>query len=310
MGHYRCRLTVVSKKGTMALVLMSALLLSTVVAQQPQQRGALEDPPWLKEFVHKRIVYTVPGMTRVKVTKDLIYKRVAGAELKLDVYSPLNTQRRARRPAVIFIHGGRIPPNLLTTPKDWAVYVSFGQLVAASGFVGVNFNHRFYTWESLRDSQSDLTDLIAYIRDNAESLGVDKDRIILWSVSAGGLFLSKPLQDTPPYIRCLVAYYSALDLERKAAPASVSDDTLREFSPINHLRNSKGVPPMFIARAGLDNADFNDGIDRFVQLALSKNLTIEVVNHATGHHGFDIEDDNDRSREIIRRTIEFIKTHG
>lgn len=67
---------------------------------------------------------------------------------------------------------------------------------------------------------------------------------------------------------------------------------------------------MFIARAGLDNPEFNDGIDRFVQLALSKNLTVEVVNHATGHHGFDIEDDNDRSREIIRRTIEFIKTHG
>lgn len=67
---------------------------------------------------------------------------------------------------------------------------------------------------------------------------------------------------------------------------------------------------MFIARAGLDNAGFNDAIDRFVQLALSKNLTIEVVNHATGHHGFDIENDDDRSREIIRRTIEFIKTHG
>jgi dienelactone hydrolase len=70
------------------------------------------------------------------------------------------------------------------------------------------------------------------------------------------------------------------------------------------------VPPIFIARAGLDDATLNDGVDRFVQLALAKNLTIEVVNHATGHHGFDIEDDNERSREILRRTIEFIKTHG
>lgn len=313
MGHSRRGLPVVSKKGTAAVVLIAVLLISTVGAQQPQQGGALEDPPWLKEFVHKRIVYTVPGMTRVKVAKDVIYKRAAGAELKADVYSPLNARRGVRRPAVIFIHGGRIPPNLRTTPKDWAVYVSFGQLVAASGFVGVTFNHRFYTWESLRDSQTDLTDLITYIRDNADSLGVDKDRIILWSVSAGGIFLSKPLQDAPPYIRCLVAYYSAFDLQtqRKAAPASVADDTLKEFSPIHHLRNTnKSIPPMFIARAGLDDADFNDAIDRFVQLALSKNLTVEVVNHATGHHGFDIEDDNDRSREILKRTIEFIKTHG
>jgi acetyl esterase/lipase len=298
------------KRLTVTLLLF-AIFISTGIAQQPQQTGALEDPPWLKEFAFKRIVYSVPGMTRVKVVKDRVYKRVGSAELKMDVYSPLT--RGAQRPAVIFIHGGRIPPNLRTTPKEWGAYVSFGQLVAASGFVGVTFNHRFYTWDSLPDSQSDLTDLITHVRNNADALGVDKDRIILWAVSAGGVFLGHPLRDAQPYIRCIVGYYPQLDLQnaRKTAPASVTDETLKEYSAIHHLGNrDKGVPPMFIARAGLDDAALNDGVDRFVQLALSKNLTIEVVNHATGHHGFDIEDDNDRSREIIKRTIEFIRTHG
>ena len=303
--------TFVKPKRLTMLLLVFAIFASTGIAQQSQQSGALADPPWLKEFAFKRIVYSVPGMTRVKVVKDRVYKRVGGAELKMDVYSP--AARGARRPAVIFIHGGRIPPNLRTTPKEWGAYVSFGQLVAASGFVGVTFNHRFYTWDSLPDSQSDLTDLIAHVRDNADSLGVDKDRLILWAVSAGGVFIGHPLRDAQPYIRCIVGYYPQLDLQtsRKSAPASVTDETLREYSAIHHLRNrEKGAPPIFIARAGLDDATLNDGVDRFVQLALSKNLTIEVVNHATGHHGFDIEDDNDRSREILRRTIEFIKTHG
>jgi len=288
---------------TTIMLLACAILVSTSVAQQPQ------DPPWLKEFAFKRIVYSVPEMTRVKVAKNQIYKRASSEELKMDVYSLPGKQRR---PAVIFIHGGRIPRNLLTTPKDWGAYVSLGQLVAASGFVGVTFNHRFYAWESLADSQSDVMDLISYVRDNAESLGVDKDRIILWALSAGGIFLSQPLQQSPPYIRSIVAYYSELDLQnqRKAAPASVTDETLREFSPVHHLGNKeRNVPPIFIARAGLDDKELNDGIDRFVQLALSRNLTVEVVNHATGHHAFDIEDNNDRSREIIKRTIEFIKTH-
>jgi hypothetical protein len=40
-----------------------------------------------------------------------------------------------------------------------------------------------------------------------------------------------------------------------------------------------------------------------------KNLTIDLFNHPTGQHGFDIEDNNDRSRQIIMRTIEFIKAH-
>jgi acetyl esterase/lipase len=288
---------------TTIMLLACAILVSTSVAQQPQ------DPPWLKEFAFKRIVYSVPEMTRVKVAKNQIYKRASSEELKMDVYSLPGKQRR---PAVVFIHGGRIPRNLLTTPKDWGAYVSLGQLVAASGFVGVTFNHRFYAWESLADSQSDVMDLIAYVRDNAESLGVDKDRIILWALSAGGIFLSQPLQQSPPYIRSIIAYYSELDLQnqRKAAPASVTDETLREFSPVHHLGNKeKNVPPIFIARAGLDDKELNDGIDRFVQLALSRNLTVEVVNHATGHHAFDIEDNNERSREIIKRTIEFIKAH-
>jgi hypothetical protein len=68
-------------------------------------------------------------------------------------------------------------------------------------------------------------------------------------------------------------------------------------------------PPMFIARAGLDSPDLNDGLDRFVQAALKHNVSVEVLNHATGHHGFDIEDNNARSREILKRTIEFLKTH-
>ena len=127
------------------------------------------------------------------------------------------------------------------------------------------------------------------------------------------LFLSQPLRDVPSYVRSIVAYYPQLDLQdqRKAAPASVTDETLRDFSPVYHLGNSgKNVPPMFIARAGLDDAGLNGGIDRFVQLALFKNLTIDLFNHATGQHGFDIEDDNDRSRQIIMRTIEFIKAHS
>jgi hypothetical protein len=33
------------------------------------------------------------------------------------------------------------------------------------------------------------------------------------------------------------------------------------------------------------------------------------MNHGTGHHAFDIVDNNDRSREIIRATLDFFMTH-
>lgn len=299
-------------KRSIPLLLAILFTIPSGIAQQPQSASQLEDPSWVKEIAGRRIVYGVPGMTRVRIRKNLTYKRVVSSELKMDVYSPLSSGRGVRRAAVIFIHGGRIPPNLRTPPKEWGAYVSFGQLVAASGFVGITFNHRFYSWDSLSDSQSDVMDLITYVRGHAAELGVDRDHIILWAVSAGGIFLSQPLRDRPPYLRCLIAYYAELDLqgERQSAPASVTDETLRNFSPTYHLNvDNRTIPPLFIARAGLDDADLNAGLDRFVQIALARNATVNLFNHATGHHGFDIEDDNERSREIIKQTIAFIRTH-
>lgn len=36
---------------------------------------------------------------------------------------------------------------------------------------------------------------------------------------------------------------------------------------------------------------------------------LELLNHPKGRHAFDILDDDDRSREIIARTFDFLKTH-
>jgi acetyl esterase/lipase len=294
--------------GNMLRLGSLVLLVITASMTTLAQRG--EDPPWVKGLMGKRIVYEVPGMRRVRVTRNLTYKQVAGRDLKMDVYHPTT---RTPSPAVLFIHGGRIPKNLLTTPKDWAVYVSFGQLVAASGFVGITFNHRFHAWESLPDSQSDVIDAITYVRTRAKALGVDPNRINLWAVSAGGIFLSQPLRERPGYLSSIVAYYAELDLqnERASAPPSITDETLRNFSPVYFVgqENEKPLPPMFVARAGLDDPNLNDGLDRFVKAALKANGSLELFNHPTGHHGFDIEDNNARSREILKRTIEFLKTH-
>jgi hypothetical protein len=84
------------------------------------------------------------------------------------------------------------------------------------------------------------------------------------------------------------------------------------LAPSLHKLKQKGqaVPPLFIARAGLDNPAVNGALDRFAQEAMTRNVTIDFVNHAAGHHGFDFLDDDERTREIIRRTIEFIRARN
>ena len=298
-------------KNSLAALLMILTVVSVVRAQQESK---LEDPPWIKEVAPQRILYSLPGMERIRASKDLTYKRVADAELKMDVYKPRNLARGARRPAVVFLHGGAIPPNLRTKPKEWGAYVSFAQLAAASGFVGITFNHRFYGWDMkmLTDARGDVADALAYIRSNSESRGVDRDRISLWALSAGSLFLGPAISEPPSFVRCMVFYYAIMDLEplRKDRPA-ITDEVRKEFSPLASLkRASPRVAPIFIARAGKDEADLNADVDRFIQEALSRKATLDFSNHAEGQHGFDVLDNNERTREIIKRTIEFIKAHN
>jgi acetyl esterase/lipase len=273
------------------------------------------DPEWVAEIASKRIVYTVPGMEQVEVRRDVVYKSTDEAELKADIYIPADSSDAERRPAIIFIHGGALPPNLRTQPKEWGTFVSFGQLAAAFGFVGITFNHRFYGVDEKTFEQSigDVTDAIAYVRSYAESLHVDPQRICLWAFSGGGPHLTIALREPLNYVRCLIAYYTILDLvqlPKNADTPGPSTDFLERYSAVQYINDSNNhIPPLFVARAGQDVPFLNASIDKFVERAFAHGVDIDVCNHATGRHGFDILDDNQRSREIISRTMHFAKAN-
>lgn len=284
------------------------------------------------------VVYRVPGMDQVTVKSDLKYTAVDNPYLLMDVYTPPDLAKGKRPlakgdksmakgergvakgekrmakgerlPAVLFIHGGA---GAETRPKDWGIYKSWGRLVAASGMVGVTFTHRLgYPKPLLREAASDVNAALNYIRANADSLNIDKDRICLAAYSAGGPMLSIAMRDKPPYVRCLVSFYAFMDIQQSEPHrANETADMVKAYSPITYLANDAGkLPPIFIARAGLDEVPtMNDSIDRFIREAISKNATITVANHPQGVHGFDNQNDDDRSREIVQSALAFMRFH-
>ena len=67
---------------------------------------------------------------------------------------------------------------------------------------------------------------------------------------------------------------------------------------------------VFVARAGLDQIPtMNDSIDRFIREAVARNAPLTVYNHPTGIHGFDNQNPDARSREIVRAALDFMRTH-
>jgi dienelactone hydrolase len=238
----------------------------------------------------KRIVYRVDGMRDARAKLDVVYKRDAGAELTMNIYAPADLSGANRAPAVLFVHGGPISSDFMP-PTQWGVFVSYGELAAVSGLVGVTFNHRLFAVTDYERAQSDVAAAIDYVRNHAAELNVDADRIALWYFSGGGPLMTPIVRDRPGYVRCMLAFYAYL----KPAATQV---------------RSKGTGlPIFIARAGLDQPLINETIDLFVQEALAGNALLDVMNHSAGRHGFDILDDDDRSREIIARAVAFAQAH-
>jgi acetyl esterase/lipase len=238
----------------------------------------------------RRIVYRVDGMGDVRVQRDVTYKRDAAAELKMNIYAPAGLSGDARAPVVFFVHGGPIPADFVP-PTQWGVFASYGELAAAAGLVGVTFNHRLFALTDYERTQSDVAAAIEYVRSRAVELKVDADRIALWYFSGGGPLMTSMLRDRPDYVRCLLAFYAYLQ------PAEAQ------------VRSKAAGLPIFVARAGLDQPMINETIDRFVQEALAGNATLDLMNHPAGRHGFDILDDDERSREIIARAVAFAQAH-
>ena len=290
-----------------------AALLCAAGAHAQEARKVPQPPPPFEQMVKMRAVLKLPGMERVKVRKDVVYKTIGDVKLLADVYTPPDAPASSRLPAVILIHGGPIPPGM--EPKGMGVYQSLGELVAVSGMVAVTFNHRFHGQAMLVEAAGDVRDLVRHVRENAAGYGIDGDRLALWAFSGGGPFLSSALREGPEHVKAMAAFYAVMDLQQRPAsvapgsPNDLDDETRKAYSPAYHVATgSRPIAPLLIARAGYDNPWINDSIDRFVAKALERNVSLELMNHENGRHGFDILDDDERSREILTRTLAFLKS--
>jgi acetyl esterase/lipase len=301
-----------------ATTVMQFLLLG--IAPEARAQEGPQPPPPFEQVYQMPVVYEAPGMDKVQVRRDIVYKTVetpkGKAELKLDLYLPARAKKGQAFPAVVLISGGGIEGG----DHDWrnaGVYQSYSRILAASGFAGIAFSKRYARGpEGTLNGIEDLNDLVGYLRGHADEVFVDKDRLAFWGFSAGGLLLAPVLKEGASFGRAVVCFYCVSDIERDswAGVEGVTEESLTRArtagSSVEQIQTAgHPLPPIFVGRAGWDSPGLNRGIDKLVLAALGKNAMIEVMSHPAGRHGFDIIDSDERCREIIRHALEFLKVH-
>ena len=244
-----------------------------------------------------------------RVERDLVYRTDGDRVLKLDLYRPASS--RGASP-VVFLVNGDAPEEIIATAKDWGVFRSYGEHLAARGIVGVPFNHRSGNRLAPTEVAADVEAAIGFVRRRGEAFGIDVNRGGVWVFSAGGPFGLAPLLQRPPdWLRCAAGFYTIWDLAPvRASLPWATDETVRRWSCVAALdAENLDLPPLFLARAGRDHAALLEGTDTFVRKARQRGVNLTVLDHPTGQHGFDTRDDDERSREIIRETLEFFVRH-
>jgi len=127
--------------------------------------------------------------------------------------------------------------------------------------------------------------LVAYLQQNEQRLGVDAAQVVVFSCSANAR-TGVPIITDPNrgYIRGAVVYYGS--------------------GEANRFRHDV---PVLVVRAGLDVDFLNRAIDRTMADALKLNAPWTLINLAGGHHGFDVFDQDAESRAVIGETLAFVK---
>lgn len=232
-----------------------------------------QDLAWIREIAARDLVLRVPGMEQIALLED------EGEDLPFDVYPA----GKPNAPVVVLVHAGPLPVNLKTPPRKWRGYRSLGQALAASGITAVMFDHRYQGFGNQGEAQARLDEVVQDVRDHSVDWDVDPNRMAIWSFGGGSVLTSRYWTERPATMRALVLYYPMLE-----APAR------------------EGSPPLIVARAGQDLAMRNQSIDRWVRDARAGRASVELLEHPRGEHAFEVRQDDERSRAILRRTIAFL----
>ena len=230
------------------------------------------------------LVLPPPDPERVEVRAGLVYVTAAGRELALDVYRPAGRPLTERVPAVLLVHGEADPAQLRGV-RGWGQYTGWGRLLAGEGLAGVVFEHRAVAEAGFEAVVAEVDQALATVRERAGELGLDPERLALAGFSAG-VPLSVPVL---------------------AAAAGRLRAAVLCYGPPADLDQVRGLPPLLLVRAGRDDRELNQHIDRFVAAAADRGLPVELVHQPDGHHAFDVADDSDASRAVIRRVLEFLR---
>ena len=258
-----------------------------------------------------------------------VYKTIGDVKLKIYIYEPKGHKAGAKRPAIVFFFGGGWRGG---TPRQFLEHCRY---LASKGMVAMTADYRVSSRQGtkpvhcVRDGKS----AVRWIRQNADRLGIDPDRVAAGGGSAGGHVAActgtLPKHDEPgedakvsSVPNAMVLFNPVLitaeaeglktfggdRLEKLKARLGVEDP--KTMSPYHNIR--KGLPPTLVLHGKGDTTVPYLTAEAYVKQATKTGLRAELAGYDAMPHGFFNfgRRDNKMFLATVTRMHEFLSSLG
>lgn len=226
------------------------------------------------------LVWNQPGADRAQPRAPIVFARLAGRDLALDLYPPPGARPGERRPAVVFLSGTGDDPA--APQRSWEIYRSWMRTVAARGCVGLMGE------SDPRDVAGSLAALFRFLEERGGELGVDAGRLAVVASSAnvrGALpFLMGAA--APRGVQAAVLLYGA------GAPEPVRADL-----------------PVLLVIPGADAPERIEAERALAGRARAAGAPWTLVEAPGLPHAFDALDRSERSLAVVAEVLGFLEAH-
>ena len=231
-------------------------------------------------------------VAKATITPDRIevYKQTNQGNLSLHIFEPPRDLKQKSAPAIVFFFGGGWRGG---TPKQFyqqAVEFSSKGFMAFSAEYRVSGTHKTTPFECVEDGKS----AVRWVRENAETLGIDPNRIVSAGGSAGGhvaactgiiegLEVGNIKISSAP--NAMILFNPVIDTTEKGfGIKKVGFARKTQISPCHHVK--RGIPPTLIFHGKKDSVVPYENVERFTRLMKKSGNFCTLVGFENKKHGF------------------------
>jgi acetyl esterase/lipase len=274
---------------------------------------------------------SITNAQEIEVTQEkMIYKEINGQNLAVHVFYAPEIMKKSNNPAIALFHGGGW---VYGSPEE---FYEACRRYARIGFVIFSFQYRLSINEdesyphpeiSPIESVKDARSAIRWVRENAKTLKIDPDKIVVGGQSAGGqLALSTALLDgineetdnlnVSPVPNALLLFSSCYNTMEAWIDNLLGDRRTRiwDISPYHNLKS--GMPPALAFHGTADRQVLYYTVLFFSERMEELDNEFELITFEGHDHylGVGSADEEKYARyfdeDILERADEFLRANG